>query len=67
VLLTLAAAFPRSRFTGFDGSAEVIAGATRSAHIRGLNNLVFRRADEGRAPEIEAFDAVISGGQLTWR
>lgn len=66
-LLTLAAAFPRSRFTGLDRSSDAIAEAARLAQLRRLDNVVFRRLEDRPAPDLESFDVVISSGSVTWR
>ena len=66
-LLTLAAAFPRSRFTGLDRSSDAIAGAARLAQLRRLDNVSFRRLADRPAPALESFDVVISFGRVTWR
>jgi SAM-dependent methyltransferase len=51
-LNTLAAAFPRSWFTGFDLSEEATASARRDAEALGLSNVRFELRD------VTAFDAI---------
>lgn len=66
-LLTMAAKFPNSRFTGWDLSSEAIAWATERAREQGLNNVTFECRDLSTfhedAPEaafdfVTAFDAI---------
>jgi 2-polyprenyl-3-methyl-5-hydroxy-6-metoxy-1,4-benzoquinol methylase len=63
-LCTLAAAFPRSRFVGFDLSAEAIGAARAEAAERGLHNVRFEVRDvadlerEGAFDLVTAFDAI---------
>lgn len=53
----LAAAFPASRFTGFDLDARVVAKANDTARAAGLNNVRFVATD-GSALPAAAFDLV---------
>lgn len=63
-VMTLAEAFPRSYFTGYDFSTEAIAAAREEARQRGLRNVRFEVRDaatlheEGRYDLITAFDAI---------
>jgi SAM-dependent methyltransferase len=63
-LILMAAAYPRSRFTGYDISAEGIARAQADAESRGLDNVAFEVRDvarfdvTGRYDVITAFDAI---------
>jgi 2-polyprenyl-3-methyl-5-hydroxy-6-metoxy-1,4-benzoquinol methylase len=63
-LLELAAAFPRSRFTGYDLSSQAIASANVEATRRGLGNVRFAARDvtvldePGRYDLVLAFDAI---------
>lgn len=66
-LLTLASAFPRSRFIGLDRSADAVAEAVRLARARRLDNVIFRRLDDRPAPALDTFDLVIGGGRVMWR
>ena len=54
----MAAAFPRSRFTGFDFSAAGIAAARAEAGRRGLANARFEQRDAARLDENARFDFV---------
>jgi SAM-dependent methyltransferase len=54
----MAAAFPRSRFTGFDFSAEGIAAARAEAEHQGLENARFEERDAARLGETARFDFV---------
>jgi 2-polyprenyl-3-methyl-5-hydroxy-6-metoxy-1,4-benzoquinol methylase len=60
----LAAAFPKSRFTGYDLSAEALLAARAEARERGLANVVFQVRDvadlhaESAYDLVTAFDAV---------
>ena len=54
----MAAAFPRSRFTGFDFSAEGIAAARTEAEQQGLENARFEERDAARLGETARFDFV---------
>jgi tRNA G46 methylase TrmB len=67
VLMTLAAAFPRSRFTGYDRSAEAVADATWLAQARRLENVVFHVLDVEAPPDTSAFQLVMADGPVTWR
>ena len=57
-LNTLAAAFPHSRFTGFDLSEEAVSNARREAVRRGLTNVSFEVRDVTRLGEAERYDLV---------
>ena len=57
-LLTLARAFPRSRFTGFDLSEEAVASARGETYRLGLKNARFEVRDVTRLGERERFDLV---------
>ena len=63
-LNTLAAAFPRSWFTGFDLSEEAVGFARRDAEARGLTNVRFEVRDvtaigeQGQYDLVTAFDAI---------
>jgi SAM-dependent methyltransferase len=54
----MAAAFPRSRFTGFDLSQEGIAAARAEAGRQGLENASFEERDAARLGETARFDFV---------
>jgi SAM-dependent methyltransferase len=54
----MAAAFPRSRFTGFDFSEAGIAAARAEAARRGLANARFEQRDAARLDENARFDFV---------
>jgi cyclopropane fatty-acyl-phospholipid synthase-like methyltransferase len=66
-LILLAAAFPNSRFTGFDLSAEAIADARWLAQARRLDNVTFRLLDGETTPDSSAFDLVMADGPINWR
>jgi ubiquinone/menaquinone biosynthesis C-methylase UbiE len=57
-LNTMAQAFPKSRFTGYDVSAEAIAAARTEAADRGLKNTRFETRDVAELPGGSAFDLV---------
>jgi SAM-dependent methyltransferase len=57
-IVALATAFPRSRFTGVDVSAEAIASANASADAQGLPNVRFVQADVADLPHRERYDFV---------
>lgn len=63
-LMTLAAAFPASRFTGYDASQEAVERARAEAAARGLTNVEFvvqdaaALGDEARFDLVTAFDSV---------
>jgi 2-polyprenyl-3-methyl-5-hydroxy-6-metoxy-1,4-benzoquinol methylase len=57
-LIELAAAFPASRFTGYDFSEEGIAAARAEARRRELNNIRFEVRDVAEVDEAEAYDLV---------
>ena len=54
----MAAAFPRSRFTGFDFSGAGIAAARAEAGRQGLENARFEERDAARLGETARFDLV---------
>jgi SAM-dependent methyltransferase len=54
----MAAAFPRSRFTGFDFSPEGIAAARAEAERLGLENAHFEERDAARLGETARFDFI---------
>jgi SAM-dependent methyltransferase len=54
----MAAAFPRSRFTGFDFSQEGIAAARAEAGRLGLENARFEERDAARLGETARFDFI---------
>ena len=54
----LATAFPASRFTGYDFSAESIDAATRAAEDRGLTNVRFRLQDVTDLGQWDAYDLI---------
>lgn len=54
----LAAAFPKSRFNGFDLSEEALSNARREAERRGLTNIRFEVRDATRLGAAEQFDLV---------
>jgi 2-polyprenyl-3-methyl-5-hydroxy-6-metoxy-1,4-benzoquinol methylase len=57
-LITLARAFPKSRFTGFDLSEEAVSNARREAVRQGLTNLRFEARDVTVIGEAEQYDLV---------
>ena len=57
-LHALAYAFPESRFTGYDASAEAIAVARKDARALGLSNVWFEARDVARLERIEAYDLI---------
>ena len=57
-LSTMARAFPRSRFTGYDLSPEAVLSARASARAEGLANLRFEARDVSQLPEVDRFDLV---------
>ncbi|QDT30064.1 hypothetical protein Enr10x_54240 [Gimesia panareensis] len=57
-LLELAAAFPESRFVGYDPSAELIEQARQSAVSRKLENVSFFQRDLTAIHAIDAFDLI---------
>src|ERR1700760_1173924 len=54
----MAAAFPRSRFTGFDFSAAGIAAARAEAAREGRTNVRFEQRDAARLDETARFDFI---------
>jgi 2-polyprenyl-3-methyl-5-hydroxy-6-metoxy-1,4-benzoquinol methylase len=59
-LLTLAAAFPRSRFDGYDPSRTAIDRAGRNQASRGLANATFRCEAAEQLPAGPVFDLVLT-------
>jgi 2-polyprenyl-3-methyl-5-hydroxy-6-metoxy-1,4-benzoquinol methylase len=57
-LIEMAAAFPESRFTGYDISVESIGRAQASAAERGLTNIHFQVQDVAQINQSEAFDVI---------
>jgi 2-polyprenyl-3-methyl-5-hydroxy-6-metoxy-1,4-benzoquinol methylase len=57
-LHAMAYAFPKSRFTGYDASAEAIATARRDARALGLSNVWFQARDVARIERIDAYDLI---------
>jgi SAM-dependent methyltransferase len=57
-LITLAAAFPKSRFTGYDFSREAVAAARANAATRNLTNIYFEPRDAAQPFTANAFDLV---------
>jgi 2-polyprenyl-3-methyl-5-hydroxy-6-metoxy-1,4-benzoquinol methylase len=57
-LTTMAAAFPNSRFTGYDLCDDAIEAATEDAARRGLNNVTFRALDASEVDEPERYDLI---------
>jgi ubiquinone/menaquinone biosynthesis C-methylase UbiE len=54
----MAGAFPRSRFTGFDFSAEGIAAGRKAAARRGLSNARFELQDVARLDVSQGYDLI---------
>jgi SAM-dependent methyltransferase len=59
-MLALAAAYPRSQFTGYDLCADAIADARRLAISRGLDNINFATLDMSAFDECGKYDLVTS-------
>lgn len=57
-LITLAAAFPASRFVGYDFSEEAVGWGQREAQRLDLENLVFEVRDAAQLDEVESYDLV---------
>lgn len=57
-LIALASAYPNSRFTGFDLSADAIGDATARAEALGLRNISFQVLDLSELDRPAAFDLV---------
>ncbi|MCA9003738.1 MAG: methyltransferase domain-containing protein, partial [Planctomycetaceae bacterium] len=57
-LIEMAAAFPESRFTGFDISEESIGRAQASATKRGVKNVTFRVQDVSQMNLTDTFDLI---------
>ena len=54
----MAQAFPASRFTGLDFSAEGLAVGEREAAQRGLVNAMFRAGDVAECDDVDAYDLI---------
>jgi 2-polyprenyl-3-methyl-5-hydroxy-6-metoxy-1,4-benzoquinol methylase len=54
----LAATFPKSRFTGYDFSSEVIASATAEAQLHHLSNIEFQVKDAAAIEERDRYDLI---------
>jgi ubiquinone/menaquinone biosynthesis C-methylase UbiE len=63
-LLTLAKAYPRSWFTGYDSDTSNIAIARDAADKDGLHNVRFKTADITSSSEVGAYDLVTCFGGL---
>jgi 2-polyprenyl-3-methyl-5-hydroxy-6-metoxy-1,4-benzoquinol methylase len=59
-MITLAAAFPKSRFAGYDFSDEGISRADREAKALGLANVRFEVRDAAAIGETAAYDLITS-------
>lgn len=57
-LITLASAFPQSRFTGYDFSSETIAIAKAEVERGQLSNLEFQVRDAATIQEIDRYDLI---------
>ncbi|MBD2068686.1 class I SAM-dependent methyltransferase [Leptolyngbya sp. FACHB-671] len=57
-LTKLAEAFPNSRFTGYDFSAEAIANANHEAQLRKLHNIQFQVKDAATLAESDRYDFI---------
>jgi 2-polyprenyl-3-methyl-5-hydroxy-6-metoxy-1,4-benzoquinol methylase len=57
-LMEMAAAFPASRFTGYDFSEEAIGNACAQARRRGLDNARFEVRDVAKMNEKDRFDLI---------
>lgn len=60
LVLLLAQAFPKSRFTGLDLCADAFAATAETARTLGLANLAFREADVADLDTLGAFDLVLA-------
>jgi 2-polyprenyl-3-methyl-5-hydroxy-6-metoxy-1,4-benzoquinol methylase len=60
ILLTLAAAFPRSRFDGYDPSRHAISRAHDNLRERGLANVAFHQRAAERLPARPTFGLVLT-------
>ena len=58
VLNVLAAAFPKSRFTGYDFSSETIATANAEAQRQKLSNIEFQVRDAATVEECDRYDLI---------
>ncbi len=54
----MAAAFPNSRFTGYDFSAEAVANANADAQMRKLSNIQFQVKDAATLDECDRYDFI---------
>jgi 2-polyprenyl-3-methyl-5-hydroxy-6-metoxy-1,4-benzoquinol methylase len=59
-LITMAAHYPRSHFTGYDLCADAIAEASHMAESRGLRNVCFVASDMTDFDEPESYDFITS-------
>jgi 2-polyprenyl-3-methyl-5-hydroxy-6-metoxy-1,4-benzoquinol methylase len=59
-LLTLAQAYPNSRFTGYDFSQEAIDWANQEAIRRGLGNILFEVRDATGIDDVESYDWIVT-------
>ena len=59
-MITLAAAFPKSRFAGYDFSEEGISRANREAKALGIKNVRFDIRDAAAIGEIGSYDLITS-------
>ena len=57
-MIAMAAAFPKSRFVGYDFSEQAIATAREQARRRGLSNVAFEVVDCAKIPDRHRFDLV---------
>lgn len=57
-LIEMAAAYPQSRFTGYDISEESIGRAKRFAAERGVSNVIFQVQDVSQMNAVSEFDLV---------
>jgi 2-polyprenyl-3-methyl-5-hydroxy-6-metoxy-1,4-benzoquinol methylase len=63
-LLTLAAKFPMSWFTGYDTEASNVQTAQKAAAKDGLRNVRFKRADILATSELSSYDLITCFGSL---
>ncbi|HMO59833.1 MAG TPA: class I SAM-dependent methyltransferase [Roseiflexaceae bacterium] len=59
-LIELAAAFPHSRFTGYDLSAAALAAGREAAQRRGLTNLHYAAIDAAHLDETARYDLIVT-------
>lgn len=57
-LATMARAYPRSRFTGYDLSEEAVAAASAHAAGESLSNLRFEAHDVSKLDDVDRFDLI---------